>query len=386
MRVAHRGRGWWAAVLALWWAGRASVCVAQGRWETTAESERAVARGLAWLAANQGTEGNWQSRDLGLVALGAMAFLSAGHAPDRGPYGRNVRLALDYVIANAQPNGLMNISQQDMVNHGLSVFVLTQAYGVSADRRLGPVLDRGVQLISEVQSEDGGWTYKAARQRRGHDLSLAAMQTKALRGAMDIGLDIPQGTIDRAIQSVRSRYRAIGEPDGRRYGDDPLADRPGAFTDDGDQMTVATAASGAVCLQELGQYGDYRVQRSIDYVLDQVRTNMPLKDGRIPFDAYTMYDVGQGLYQVGGERWRTGYPLIRDAIVKTQATSNDSAIDGSWTTERVGGRAGRLAGTAAGVFVLSIPNRYLPILHRGEAEPDIARDAANDAAESVERP
>ncbi|HEY1067288.1 MAG TPA: squalene--hopene cyclase, partial [Pirellulales bacterium] len=49
--------------------------------EITPESERALDRGLAWLARQQGPEGNWESNDLGLVAMGALAFLSAGHAP-----------------------------------------------------------------------------------------------------------------------------------------------------------------------------------------------------------------------------------------------------------------------------------------------------------------
>ena len=51
--------------------------VVEGEWEITPESEKAVERGLQWLAQNQGPVGNWGSQDLGLVALGAMAFLSA---------------------------------------------------------------------------------------------------------------------------------------------------------------------------------------------------------------------------------------------------------------------------------------------------------------------
>lgn len=52
-----------------------------GGWEITTESERSLDRGLEWLAANQGPAGNWDSNDLGLVGLGALAFVAAGHAP-----------------------------------------------------------------------------------------------------------------------------------------------------------------------------------------------------------------------------------------------------------------------------------------------------------------
>ena len=340
---------------------------AEGEWEITPDSEKAIDRGLAWLARNQGPAGNWESQDLGLVALGAMAFLSAGHAPGRSQYGDNVKRALDYIIANAKPSGLLNISSEgrDMYNHGLATFCLTQAYGNVPDRRLGKVLDKGIQLICNVQCDDGGWDYVARQQSRGHDLSLAVMQAKALRGATAIGLDIPPQVIEKAIASVRGYYRPLAAPDGKQYGTDPLGARPGAFTYSGGKVTTAMAAAGAVCLQEFGEYADFRIPRSLDYVANDIQ-KMPVRTGHIPFDAYTMFYVGQGLYQVGGERWKTNYPVIRDAIVKSQYNSTRTDVDGSWEGGRVGGTPGKLFGTSVAVFVLSIPNRYLPILQEGE--------------------
>ena len=342
-------------------------CHAEGEWEITTESEKAVDRGLSWLARNQGPAGNWESQDLGLVALGAMAFLSAGHAPGRSQYGDNVKRALDYIIVNAKPSGLLNISSEgrDMYNHGLATFCLTQAYGNVPDRRLGKVLDKSIQLICNVQCDDGGWDYVARQQSRGHDLSLAVMQAKALRGATDIGLDIPPQVIEKAIASVRGYYRPLAAADGKQYGTDPLGARPGAFTYSGGKVTTAMAAAGAVCLQEFGQYDDFRIPRSLDYVANDIQ-KMPVRTGHIPFDAYTMFYVGQGLYQVGGDRWKTNYPVLRDAIVKSQHNSTRQDIDGSWEGGHVGGTPGKLFGTSVAVFVLTIPNRYLPILQEGE--------------------
>jgi len=358
--------------------------LAEGEWEVTPAAEDASDRGLRWLAENQGEAGNWESDDLGLVALGALAFLSAGHAPDRGKYGDNVRRALDYIIANAKPSGLLNIASEgrDMYNHGLTVFVLTQAYGITNDRRLGEVLDRGLKLITDVQCEDGGWDYKARRQSRGHDLSLAVMQAKALRGATDIGLEIPPGTIEMAIRYVRSRYKPSGAPDGKNYGDHPLANRPGSFTYNGNKATTAMAACGAVCLQEFGLYSDFRIHRSMDKVLDDIENDMPIRKGNVPFDGYTMYYVGQGLYQVGGDRWRSAYPKIRDAIVESQRKSDNRSDDGSWDGGRVGGTPGKLFGTSVAVFVLNIPNRYLPILQKGEADPENVDRRVGDASDT----
>ena len=107
----------------------------EGDWEITPESEAALNRGLEWLARNKGREGNWESNDLGLVGMGALAFLSAGHLPGRGPYGAVVQKALDYVVTRAQNRpGLLNIAdaQRDMYNHGLATFVLGQAHGMTS--------------------------------------------------------------------------------------------------------------------------------------------------------------------------------------------------------------------------------------------------------------
>ncbi|MBI2477551.1 MAG: squalene--hopene cyclase, partial [Planctomycetia bacterium] len=49
---------------------------AEGEWEITRDSEQSLERGLEWMAKNQGRDGNWSSNDVGLVSLGALAFLA----------------------------------------------------------------------------------------------------------------------------------------------------------------------------------------------------------------------------------------------------------------------------------------------------------------------
>ena len=78
--------------------------------EITPQSEATLERGLLWLAKNQGTDGSWGSSDLGLVSMGALAFLAAGHAPGRGRYGRELDKALELIVSRAKPSGLLNIA------------------------------------------------------------------------------------------------------------------------------------------------------------------------------------------------------------------------------------------------------------------------------------
>ncbi|MCL4201752.1 MAG: terpene cyclase/mutase family protein [Pirellulaceae bacterium] len=354
---------------------------AQGEWELTLESEQALERGLRWLDQNQGPEGNWSSNDLGLVSLGALAFMAAGHAPGRGEYGGTIQRALDYVMDNAKPSGLLNIAdgQRDLYNHGLATFVLGQAHGMttSRDPRLNKVLDRALRLIASTQCEDGGWDYRARRQARGHDLSLAVMQAKALRSAMDSGLNVPPEVVDLAIRSVREHYTpAVGR---REAPESEQRKVPGQFTytKGGGQASPAMAAAGVVCLQEFGQYDDWRIEKNVDILLERIRRlpSSRRRDGTMPFDAYSLYYIGQALYQVGGPSWREAYPALRDHLVETQVHDpSKPASDGLWRDRgeggggRVSGKPGDLFGTSVACFILAIPNRYLPILQEGKIE------------------
>jgi hypothetical protein len=95
----------------------------------------------------------------------------------------------------------------------------------------------------------------------------------------------------------------------------------------------------------------------------------------MPFDAYSLYYVGQALYQVGGPAWREAYPKLRDHLVETQVHDpSKPATDGLWRDRgeggggRVSGKPGDLFGTSVACFILAIPNRYLPILQEGKIE------------------
>lgn len=344
---------------------------AEGEWEVTPESELALERGLQWLAQNQGPEGNWGSNDVGLVGMGALAFLSAGHMPGRGKYGDVVDRALTYVLRNAKPSGLLNIADQrrDMYNHGLATFVLGQAHGMTGDPQIGKVLDRALKLIYNTQCRDGGWDYIARRQERGHDLSLAVMQAKAIRSAVDSGLEVPPEVVQLAIQSVEDHYKA---ENGARGSSAKAQEGDGQFTYDGNRGTTAMAAAGVVCLQEFGRYEDWRIPKNMKVIgreVGRLDKKHP-RDGRTPLDAYTLYYVGQALYQVGGDDWKTNYPILRDALVQSQKHEpGEPTLDGRWQdTRHVGGQAGVLYGTSVACFILAMPNRYLPILQEGKIE------------------
>jgi len=364
--------------------------------KTDAASRQAAKLGLVWLANNQGKEGNWEARDLALVSIGALAFMSAGNTPKAGPYKDNVRRALDYVLANAKPSGMLNIAgeKRDMYNHGLTTFVLTQAYGMSKDKRLAIALRKAVKIIVDAQCDDGGWDYQSVRRAKGHDLSLAVIQTRALHYAMktNIGIQVPKYTLTKASKVIQGYYRC-----GRKKVDNLAkkhgwtrkeAEYPGLFTYNGGMGTTAMAAAGAVCIQELDP-GNYRVFRSANWILSDIKKRMKIEPGKTPFDAYTMYYVSQALYLVAGEVCQDGYPLICKALVKTQALkSRGSSADdhGSWKTRRVGGKPGQMFGTAAAVLALNIPDRLLPFIKDGRGARDEKKPSPSTLPSAKRKP
>jgi hypothetical protein len=352
----------------------------QGDWEITRDSEVALEKGLQWLARTQGEEGNWRCNDLGLVGLGALAFLAAGQAPGRGVHGVTVQRALDHLVSHARPSGLLNVSnsQRDMYNHGLATLVLGQAHGMStgADLRLHTTLEQALELIALTQCGDGGGGYQAQARPKGHDLSLVVMQAKALRSAMDSGLEVPADVVAKAVQSVREHYwpRAGHAADSEEI----ARTVPGQFTysKGGGGPTLAMAAAGVVCLQEFGCYDDWRIPKNMEVIGAAVRqmADSEPTEGTMPFDAYTLYYVAQSLYQVGGSDWREFYPVLRDYLVASQRDdAQQPERRGSWSDRgadgrgRLSGNSGDLYATSVACLVLAIPNRYLPILQEGPA-------------------
>jgi hypothetical protein len=348
---------------------------AQTPQEITPESRVALDLGLEWLAANQGPEGNWGSNDLGLVSMGVLAFLSDGHMPGKGKYGPTVERALNFILRNAKPSGLLNIvdRKRDMYNHGLATFVLGQMHGMTGDQRIGQALDKALKLIADTQCGDGGWQYEAERRSVGHDLSLAVMQAKALRSAVDSGLDVSPDVISLAIRSVRQHYW-VSNANVNKSDEDTQKRYPGQFTYTGGSgnATTAMAAAGVVCMQEFGQYDDWRIGKNMEVIKRAIAgtTPGPKNSGRMPFDPYTLYYVGQALYQVGGDDWQGFYPRLRDSLVATQIHQpGTSAKHGMWLDEaRVRGSGAALYSVSVGCFILAIPNRYLPILQEGRIE------------------
>src|SRR5579863_5835888 len=79
----------------------------------THETQKAIDRGLQFLARQQHDDGSFgsggYSRNVAVCGLAGMAFMSAGSVAERGPYAPQVARCLQFILANCQDDGFIDV-------------------------------------------------------------------------------------------------------------------------------------------------------------------------------------------------------------------------------------------------------------------------------------
>lgn len=308
----------------------------------TPATQRAIERGLAYLAVRQHPDGSFGSggytRNVAVCSLAGMAFMSGGSTPNRGPYGQQVQRCVDFVLAHAEDSGFISVpgatSHGPMYGHGFATLFLAEVYGMTPRDDLRDKLAKAVQLIVQTQNDEGGWRYQP--QRRDADISVTICQVMALRAARNAGVFVPRQTIDDCIEYVKKSQNADG---GFMY---MLQGGSSAFP---------RSAAGVVALYSAGIYEGAEIDRGLDYLM----LHLPRR-GAVSREShyfYGHYYAVQAMWHAGGQYWREWYPAIHDELLDRQHA------DGSWMDSIC-----PEYGTAMACVVLQMPNNYLPIFQR----------------------
>jgi hypothetical protein len=326
----------------------------------TADTDAAIGRGLQFLARNQMDDGSLGTGNYGsnvaVTSLAALAFMAGGHLPGRGPYGRFVSRALDFVLRQGErggPNGqfagflhnpLGPHQHGPMYGHGFGTLFLGEVYGMVADpalrRRVGPVLHNAIQIILRAQNREGGWRYKPVPEEA--DLSVTICQIMALRSARNAGFHVEKSCVDACVRYVR----ACQSRDGSFVYQ--LTNRGGFMMNN---QAFARTAAGVCALYSAGIYHDRQVESGLEYL----RHNRPGSFLRADMHYfYGHYYAVQAMWTAGGTSWAEWYPYIRDELLGRQ----DPRF-GSWSDIICNHYA-----TAMACIILQVPNNYLPILQK----------------------
>jgi len=277
------------------------------------------------------------SRNVAVCGLCGLAFMAGGSTPGRGPYGEQVKRTLNFILSCVQPSGFINTpgasSHGPMYGHGFATLFLSQAYGMSRKPELREALAKAIKLIVSTQNRDGGWRYHP--QPRDADVSMTVCQVMALRAARNVGLHVPNETIDRCIEYVKKSQNADG---GFRY-----------MIIEGGDSAFPRSAAGLVALYSAGIYDGPEITRGLEYLTKFLPGRKHFRREGHYF--YGHYYAVQAAYQAGGAFWRRWYDQIRKDLLGLQEP------DGSWND-----LAGPCYATAMAAIILQMPYQYLPIM------------------------
>ncbi|QEL15350.1 prenyltransferase/squalene oxidase repeat-containing protein [Limnoglobus roseus] len=334
--------------------------------------DEAIDRGLIHLRNQQGTDGSWPGGGFGMMGFGGagdpaisslavMAFLSAGHVPGEGKHGAAVEKGIKYVMGQQQRDGLFAAGgggNAEMYCHGICTLMLAEAAGMT-DGKLADELRKRLEAAvtcvlagqRNVNSPDnGGWRYHL----KGFDadLSVTGWQLMALRGARNLGCDVPADRIKRAVDYIKRCQ-------------DPFS---GGFRYTVSAPVTIPCTGTAILGMELCGKEYHRAPELLR--AGKLILSSNLNPAQQHF-FYGIYYTSQGMFQLGGNEWKAYRPKLHDLLLR----QNGPRADGSWQSG--GGHDDRQQGssycTAMAILALTVEYRYLPIYQRFE-EP-IEKDA-----------
>ncbi|WP_339746008.1 prenyltransferase/squalene oxidase repeat-containing protein [uncultured Rubinisphaera sp.] len=335
----------------------------------TEQSEKAVERGLKWLADRQRKDGSWsfdhrrpedkhtdhQAGSLGNCPIGAtamalMAFLGAGHVhTEPGEYNKVVDQGLQFLISQGAEvregidfRGRTGADKTEvpggnhvMYAHALAAIALCEAYGMTRDRTLRTHAQGSLEFIIRNRNREvGGWRYKPEEVG---DLSVTGWMVMALKSGQTAGLRFS----DIGFTTSEDLLDACQRNEGSQYGYLP-----------GQGPKSSTSAIGLLCRMYLGWGREHPVLRQGASLLSQTG---PSKE-----NIYYNYYATQIMHHLGGNVWTAWNEDMREWLVKTQVRSGPET--GSWdTTDPHSNRGGRLYQTCLSVMTLEVYYRHLPL-------------------------
>jgi hypothetical protein len=309
-------------------------------------TEQAIQGALRWLVSQQNPNGSWGTKPgsrnehpVAMTGYVLMAFLACGHLPEEGEYSKQVKAGMEFLLDQIAVDGQFRgvDGSKYMYNHGVATVALAEIYGQTRHPAMREKLRRAIQLIITSQSERGrqrgGWRYQP--QPGDADISVTVLQVVALRAAKNAGLDVPQQTIDWAVDYVRRC--AVRNTGGFAY-------QAGQW-----MPGYARTAAAIYSLQVCGEYDDPLVLAGSKFMFDNrfERKNW----------TYGSNYAGPAQYMIGGDIWKRWYEYMKQVLIPSVQRLGEQCY---WEENEVGS----IYATACYTTILAMPWHYLPLYQR----------------------
>lgn len=297
-----------------------------------AQAELIYEKGLQYLAKSQNEKGAWNDSvgsEPGVVGLCVAAFLAHGEDPVNGPYAKNIRNGIDFILTQQnEKNGYIGNS---MYNHAFATKALAEAYGVVDNPKIAPALKKAVDLILSAQKRNRFNAWRYTPDSRDADTTVTGCQLVTLFAARNAGIAVPDDAIRKALAYLNNNRGSDGS-----YG----------YTSASGGKPTLTSI-GVLCLALAKERDSKGFQASVEFL----KKSMDYRDRYYPY--YFEYYMSQALFHADDATWREWN--VRN--IRYLATIQMS--DGSFP-----GNQGPSFNTAGALLSLALNYRFLPIYEK----------------------
>ncbi|MFC1586816.1 prenyltransferase/squalene oxidase repeat-containing protein [Planctomycetota bacterium] len=326
----------------------------------TKDVKKAVKRGLNFLACKQYQDGSWgEQYKVACTSLSGLSMLANGSTTNRGKYARNLKKAVEYLLAVQNDNGFFNDTRSRMHGHGFATMFMAEVYGMSNSgslrepddftKRIKASLDKAIDILCTSQAIEGGFPYTPTRTRgNSHEGSITVCCVEGMRAARDAGIRVPRDNITEAVNYMK-----------KTYGNGTFAYRLGMAP----RSSYALSAAGACVLIATGDQSGV-VQDMIDECIEFMKAFKP-GAGNMAYGYYyySHFYAAQAFHFRGGAEWVDWYKGAKRELMTNQIIDDTDTL-GYWGS--VGSEAGGdiTFSTSISLLILQMPNEYLPIFQR----------------------
>ena len=324
-----------------------------------AAAEQSVLRALRWLQTQQHSDGTWGGQRGAFTGLSLLCFLGHGETPQTSrEFGVVATNAINALVAEGNRNqGRLSFGNNFDGNaaayiHGICTYAMCEAYTMTKDERLVPLINQAVDYILKGQRPDGGWAYSYdmtgdVGDAIKSDTSVSGWQIQALKAAHLTGIPGMQAKVHPALDEAMKNMDRVFNPKDGSFGYRKAGDKNYSLT-------------GVGVLSKLFWLG--RPDRTVHMGVKNIQT-VDVKYKSPSCLLYSWYYNTQACYQAQGAAWEWWNSRFQD-----QLTSNQSD-DGSWPPtggDDVGGYSkgttgdGPLYRTDLCTLMLEVFYRYLP--------------------------
>jgi hypothetical protein len=296
-------------------------------------AEESVMRALRWLQSQQAPDGTWGADTFksAFTGLALLCFLGHGDTPGHSKeFSVVVTNAINALVAWGNTTQGRFITGTDFSSntntayeHAICTYALCEAYTMTKDPRLEPIVRQAVDYIVKGQRSDGGWAYsydtspddpKNKKDPIKSDTSVSGWQIQALKAAHLTGLEGMEQIVRPALANAMNNMNRVFNAADGSYG----------YRKSGDAYVGTSRRhnlTGVGVLSKLMWLG--RVDKDIRAGIKNIETGELNYNGP-DCDLYAWYYDTQACFQAQGSAWDWWNSRFQDLLISQQSS------DGSW--------------------------------------------------------